>query len=116
MGETYVDLTIYGPRGTRTVTCLADTAATYTKIPPDVAGEVGLVFVSETPVELGDGRIVIRRIAVADVRIENVRGPTIVAVGEQDEQPLLGYTTLELLGFKVDTVAHRLERRTPIEY
>jgi predicted aspartyl protease len=50
------------------------------------------------------------------VQIENIRRPVLVAITDNGEQPLCGYTTLETLGFKVEPVAHRLERRTPIEY
>ena len=116
MGETYVDLILHGPSGARTVTCLADTAATFTKVPREAIEAIGLQAIHETPVELGDGRVITRRLALAEVQIENVRRPVLVALAENGEQPLCGYTTLETLGFKVDTIAHRLERRTPIEY
>ena len=116
MGETVVTLTIHGPEGSRSVDGLADTAATFTKIPARIAEELGLSAQFETQVELGDGRIIVRPLALVEVEIEGVRRPVLVALSENGEQPLVGYTTLESLGFKVDTVRHMLERTTPIEY
>jgi len=65
----------------------------------------------ETEVELGDGRV----LTLAEVEIEEVRRPVLVAIGEE-EKPLIGYTTLELLGFKVNPITGKLERAMPIEY
>ena len=116
MGETIVTLTLHGPRGSRQVDGLADTAATFTKIPAAIADALGLEARFETSVELGDGSTITRRLALAEVEIEDVRRPVLVALSEDGEQPLVGYTTLEALGFKVDTVRHVLERTTAIEY
>ena len=116
MGETFVTMTVYGSRGSAPVEALADTAATFSKIPAAVARQIGLDSSFESEVELGDGRVITRPIAVADVEIEGIRRPALIALSENGEQPLVGYTTLEILGFKVDAVAHQLERRTPIEY
>ena len=69
----------------------------------------------ETEVELGDGRVIGRRLTLAEVEIEEVRRPVLVAIGEE-EKPLIGYTTLELLGFKVNPITGKLERAMPIEY
>ena len=116
MGQTVVTVTIHGGRGSTQVETLADTAATFTKIPRSVARELGLEDIYETTVELGDGRTVTRRLALADVQIENVRRPVLVAIAEDGERPLLGYTALETLGFKVNPVTHRLEKTSAIEY
>jgi predicted aspartyl protease len=40
----------------------------------------------------------------------------LVAIGGEDEQILLGYTALEILGFKVNPVTGKLERTVAIEY
>jgi predicted aspartyl protease len=116
MGETYATLTIHGPHGIRQIEGLADTVATFTKIPGAIAAELGIEARFETPVELGDGRTVTRKLALVDVEIGGVRRPVLVALAENGEQSLIGYTTLEVLGFKVDTVRHVLEPRIPIEY
>ena len=116
MGETIVTMTVHGPRGSRQVAGVADTAATCTKIPSATAEALGLQARFETQVELGDGRTVTRQLALAEVEIEDVRRPVLVALAEDGEQSLVGYTTLEALGFKVDTAKHALERRTATEY
>ena len=111
-----VAMTIHGPEGSRQVDGLADTAVTFTKIPGTLAASLGLEARFETPVELGDGRTITRRLALAEVEIEDVRRPVLVALADDGEQTLVGYTTLEALGFKVDTVKHVLERTKAIEY
>ena len=116
MGETIVTMTVHGPAGSRQVDGIADTAATFTKIPSATAEALGLEAGFETEVELGDGRTVTRQLALAEVEIEDVRRPVLVALADDGEQPLVGYTTLEALGFKVDPVRYTLERRTAIEY
>ena len=116
MGETIVTLTLHGPRGSRQVDGIADTAATFTKIPRETAEAIGLESSFETQVELGHGRTVTRQLVLAEVEIEDVRRPVLVALADDGEQSLVGDTTLEILGFTVNTVEHRLEPRTAIEY
>lgn len=116
MGQTLVTLTLHGPRGSAQVEALADTGATFTKVPTNVAERLGLQAAYEVPVQLGDGRTIIRRLALAEVEIQHVRRPVLVAVAENREEPLVGYTTLEALGFKVNTVTHALESTPAIEY
>ena len=50
------------------------------------------------------------------MEISGIRRPVLVSAGGNGEQPLLGYTTLETLGFKVNTVAHKLEPTPTTEY
>ncbi len=116
MGQTHVDISIHGESGSVVVTALADTAATFTKVPRVVFDEVGLEAAYEAEIEIGDGRTIRRQLALADVEIDGVCRPVLVSVGGDGEQPLVGYTTLETLGFKVNTVAHRLEPTPSIEY
>jgi clan AA aspartic protease len=117
MGETRVQFEIYGPEGKSIkLEALVDTAATFTKVPESVAVKLGLKAQYEAEVELGDGRILKRRLALAEVEIEGVRRPVLVAIGGEDEQILLGYTALEILGFKVNPVTGKLERTVAIEY
>lgn len=115
MGQTTVLLRVYGPLGSAELATLADTGATFTKIPRSIAVRVGLEERYETSVELGDGRTIIRPLALADVEVEGVRRPVLVAISQEGETPLLGYTTLELLGFKVNPITQKLEKTTAIE-
>lgn len=117
MGETRIAFKIYGMDGQAAeLEAVVDTGATFTKIPRALASILGLQVKYETGVELGDGRIVKRGLALAEVEIEGVRRPVLVAVGGEEEKPLIGYTTLEVLGFKVNPVTGRLERTIAIEY
>ncbi len=48
---------------------------------------MGLEAPFGVPVQLGDGRMVLRRLALAEVEIEGVRRPVLVAPGEEGETP-----------------------------
>ena len=116
MGQTVVLLRVHGPRGSAELEALVDTGATFTKLLRSIAEQVGLEARYETPVELADGRTITRQLALAEVEVEGVRRPILVAVAEDRERLLLGYTTLELLGFKVNPVTGKLEKTAAIEY
>ncbi len=119
MGETTVLLKVYGSAGSAEIETLVDTGATFTKIPRSVADQVGLEVKYETSVELGDGTIITRQLALAEVEVEEVRMPVLVAISaisDGTETPLLGLTTLEILGFKVNPVTRPLEKTPAIEY
>ncbi len=116
MGQTLVRIRVYGPLDSGDVEALADTGATFTKLSRSVIEKIGVDTSYETEVELGDGRKVTRSLALADVEIDGVRRPVLVSVGEDGERALIGYTTLEALGFKVNPVTHSLEPTPAIEY
>lgn len=116
MGETRIKFKVYGADGQAAeLEAVVDTGATFSKIPESVAARLGLHARYETEVELGDGRVVSRKLTLADMEIEGVRRPILVAIGEE-ERPLVGYTALEILGFKVNPVTRKLEKAMPIEY
>lgn len=116
MAETKVLLKLYGPLGSVELEALADAGATFTKIPKGVAAKLGLEVKYEAPVELANRRVITRRLALAEIEIEGVRRPVLLAVAENGETPLLGYTTLEALGFKVNPHTRKLEKAIAIEY
>lgn len=116
MGEVKARLRVYGSNGKFVeLEAIVDTGATFSKIPGSVAEMLGLEARYEAEVELADGRIVKRKLALAEVEIEGIRRPVLIAIGGE-ETSLIGYTTLELLGFKVNPVTRRLERARAIEY
>ena len=116
MGQTLVTLTIHGPLGSTEVEALADTGSTFTKVPRSAIDEIGAEASYESAIVLGDGRTVTRALALAEIEIEHVRRPVLVSITGEDGQPLVGYTTLGTLGFKVNPVTHSLEPAPPIEY
>jgi predicted aspartyl protease len=67
-------------------------------------------------VQLADGRLIPRKLGLAEIQIADVRRPVLLAVGSDGEKPVLGYTTLENLGFKVTSITRSLERALPIEF
>lgn len=117
MGETRAQLEIYGANGKgMELEAVVDTGATFTKLPESLAVKLGLKARYETEVELGDGRILKRWLALAEVEIEDIRRPVLVAIGGEGERALLGYTAWEILGFKVNPVTGKLEKTVAIEY
>lgn len=117
MGGTRVRLKVYGADGKALeLEALVDTGATFTKVPNSIASALRLKAAYETEVELADGRRINRVLALAEVELEGVRRPVLVAIGEEGERPLIGYTTLENLGFKVNPLTGELERTAAIEY
>jgi len=116
MGETRINFKIYGTNGQAIeLEALVDTGATFSKIPQSIADQLGLEAKYETDVELSDGRIIKRKLVLAEVEIEKIRRPVLVSIGEE-EKPLIGYTTFEFLGFKVNPLTRKLEKAMPIEY
>ncbi len=66
MGGTRVYFKIYGADGrTIELDAVADTGATFTKIPSSIALELGLEVKYEVEVELGDSRVIKRGLAPA---------------------------------------------------
>ena len=115
MGETIVSVAIHGPQGAAYLDALADTGATFSKIPMTLAEDLGLAATHEVQVELGDGSMITRPLVLADVEVAGVRRPMLVATSQGAETPLLGYTALEILGFKVNPVTRSLEKTPAIE-
>lgn len=104
------------PLGSVDLEALADTGATLAKIPEDTTAKLGLELKYEAPVELADRRVIPRRLALAEIEIEGVRRPVLISVAENEERPLLGYTTLEGLGLKVNPLTRKLGKTVAIEY
>lgn len=116
MGETFATVRIYGRLGSSTLELLVDTGATFTKIPKAIGEKIGLEAKYTTEVELSDGRLVERKLALAELEIEGIKRPVLVSLSEDGEKSLLGYTTLEVLGFKVNPLTRKLEKTFAIEY
>lgn len=95
---------------------LVDTGATFTKIPGSVARKLGLQVEETIFVRLSDGSEQPRGLTEARLELDGVRRTVPLTIGPEGEAVLLGYTALEILRFKVDPVAKRLERTVPIEY
>lgn len=116
MGDTYARMTVHGPSGSATVDAVVDTGATFTKISRRTARKLGFSGRRQIEVVLANGEKVIRELGSIELEIESQRDAVPVTVGEEGEAELVGYTALEILGFKVDPVTRKLEPSTPIGY
>ncbi len=116
MGDTYAKVTLHGPLGRDTIDALVDTGATFTKISSSVAEKIGFRGRRQVEVILASGEKVRRQLGNLEVEIESQKDMVPITVGGDGEADLIGYTTLEILGFKVDPVTRKLERSAPIEY
>jgi predicted aspartyl protease len=115
LGETRVKFRVYNGGVFVELEGIVDTGATFTKIPMWVASKIGLQAMYKAEVMLGDGRTVTRGLAYGEVEMEGIRRLVPVAIGGDEEMPVIGCTTLEILGFKVNPVTGKLERTPAIE-
>jgi aspartyl protease family protein len=96
----------------RDVKFLTDTGAYYTTIPPKLAEELGIKSMARTKLTLADKRVAEAGISLAYVKILDREGIFNIAIMDVPE-PLLGVSTLEGLGIKVDPTTGKLEYSRP---
>jgi len=109
MGDVRVTVTFRGPKGTATVgNVLVDTEATHTVIEAGLAEALGLTPRWRHTFETANG---LRDLDVAEAEVE-ILGRSMVMSVAIAHLNLVGMTTLENLGFKVDLVRRRLEPTT----
>jgi clan AA aspartic protease len=108
MGHVFVDAELSWSTSAK-VRLLADTGATYTVIPRDVAEQLGLAL-SPRPmnVTLADGSSRAMHFATVLVRLHGREAGVTVLVAPQGSEPLLGVEALEALGLAVNPVSHEL--------
>ena len=103
MGVSYIQGTVRGPTGDRTVRFLIDSGAVYSLLPDEVWRAIGLVPKRETDFGLADGTTFRRAVSECHISLPQGDGHTPVVLGEPgDDQPLLGVVTLEILGLVFD--------------
>jgi clan AA aspartic protease len=90
------------------VDCSVDTGTIYTMIPRALLEKVSTKITGTRRFKLADGRVEEFPIGEAYVEVNGI-GATLVVFGSQDSQPLLGVTTLELLGLQVNPVSGELK-------
>jgi clan AA aspartic protease len=115
LGETRVTVTVHGPKGSEDVVMLADTGSSHTMISKELAKRLGIEPIGEAVAELADGTERKLELGRAEIQIGAERETVRVVIGPTGEA-LLGLSTLETLGLKVNTVAHRLEPAKLILY
>ncbi len=91
---------------------LVDTGAFYTIIPPALAEKLSIKAVEVAELTLADKRKVMAGVTVAYIKLLDREGILPIAIMDSPE-PLLGVTTLEGLGLRVDPVTGKLEHSRP---
>jgi clan AA aspartic protease len=98
MGITYIEGTVTGPDGRRTVEFLVDSGATYSLLPYDVWNAIGLRPKRSVTFALGDGSRLERGVSECHISLPMGEGHSPVILGERGDDALLGVVTLENLG------------------
>jgi len=88
---------------------IADTGAIYTVIPRTIAEKLGLEIIGRRRFRVASGDIVEYSVAEAYIVIEDRGATSLVIIGSEDTVPLLGVTTLGLLGYQIDPVTGKLK-------
>ena len=88
---------------------IADTGAIYTVIPKHIADELGLEVTGKRRFKIASGEVVEYPVTEAYIVIEGRGVTSLVVVGTEKTPPLLGVTTLELLGLQVDPITGKLK-------
>ncbi len=107
MGETIAEIRIGGPNGSRTVRAIVDTGATNTVIDESLAGELGIVATRADEVVLADGSIDKVGVGSAEIQIQGIKQVVPVYLYRGN---LIGLTTLEAAGLRVNPVMQTLEK------
>jgi aspartyl protease family protein len=96
--------------GHEVVRFLADTGATYTVIPEDLAKRLGLAA-SPRPmtVTLADGSSRLMHFSTVLMQLAGREAGVTVLIAPEGAEALLGVEALEALGLSVDPTSHRLE-------
>ena len=111
MGLTAQIVTVRPSRSARAhqdVEFLVDSGAVYSLVPTRVLRRLGLRPYRTETFTLADGTKVSRKVGDAYFEIDGNRGPAPVIFGEQGDEPLLGVTALESMGFVLDPFKRRL--------
>jgi len=116
MGKTMITIKLYGPSGTAELESLVDTGVTFTKISRSLASKIGLKPKRNILTQVATGEFVSRSAGTLEGELEGVKDLIPVVIGEDHEPAVIGYTTLEILGFKVNPITEKLESTHAVEY
>ena len=112
MGYTKVKAVVANPleRARRIeVELLADTGAIYSMLPGRLLRGLGISSSGRRRFRLASGEVEEYPTGEAYIVVEGVGATSVVVFGAEGSTPLLGVTTLELLGMQVDPVTGRLK-------
>jgi clan AA aspartic protease len=107
VGETMAEIRVTGPKGSKSLRAVVDTGATNTVIDEGLAKELGIVATRGDEVVLADGSVGKVGVGSALVEIEGVTQMVPVYIYKET---LIGLTTLEAAGFRVNPITQTLEK------
>lgn len=110
MGTLYVDVEIGGlnRREFVAVNALVDTGSTHTTMPESLLNRLSMTPERNRRFESADGRIVEYPVGYTRMRYNGKSGIVPVEFTPNDVEPLIGATTLEILGMAVNPVSKEL--------
>lgn len=113
MGLTFVEATVTGPQGSsRAVDLSVDSGASYSLLPEPVWQAIGSEPQETLEFILADGTKIARDASECRIRLNGKERPTPVLLGQADDEPLLGFITLENLGLVLDPFKRTLQSMT----
>jgi clan AA aspartic protease len=90
------------------IDALVDTGSSYSSLPESLLDELGIERDETRQFELADNRIVEYPLGETRMRISGREKTVPVMFAPDDTMPLVGATTLEILGLGIDPLAERL--------
>jgi clan AA aspartic protease len=107
MGETVTEIRIRGPKKSAIIRAVVDTGATNTVLSEELARELGIESTDADEVVLANGSVDKVGIASAEVEIQGIKRTVPVYIYRGN---LIGLTTLEAAGLRVNPVSQQLEK------
>lgn len=115
MGVTEVTLKVKNPANPKKSfegDFIVDSGATFTVVPKQELGKLGIKPKGEERLVLADGKIITRKVGNALYEYQGVERAAPVLFGEKGDSLLLGIFTLEALGFSLDPLKRELYKAT----
>jgi clan AA aspartic protease len=112
MGYTKVKAIVVNPQDRKRrldLELIVDTGVIYSLLPRSLLEELGVKPIGRRRFRLASGEIVEYHVGEVYIEVEGVGVTSLVVFGEEESIPLLGVTTLELLGFEVDPISGKLK-------
>ncbi len=113
MGEMYIELTVINDSDLekqRELQFLVDTGATRAWIPQDVAIELDIQSVGQTPLELANGEIIDYPYGLCKFEYEGELVNATVIIGPKNIEPIAGTHVLQDFRLIIDMSHHAIQR------
>jgi len=107
MGETVTEVRVTGPKGSKVLRAVVDTGATNSVIDEALSKELDVTPIQADEVVLADGTIDKVGVGSAEFEIQGIRRTVPVYIHKGN---LIGLTTLEAAGLRVNPIAQTLEK------